>query len=171
MSPSTGRKRRRRYGSLLPLPLPYQRHNDMPAAPGFAIGLGAASPGFMLRSEHEMSHLSGQGQGVEGFLGRGRRVRSQSEGQEQIARLIRPAERSALGRDERRRSVEGSGLRPVGAATGLGIVPASSTEEHRQVVRIGENGAEGRRSWWKRFLAGGTSEGRIKLSDDPAGGA
>ena len=195
MSPTTARKRRRRYGSLLPLPLPlphpyqYQRNGDRDnipaAAPGFAIGLGAASPGFMLRSEHEMSHFHNSAAESGGMRRGGRRVRSQSEGQEQIARLVRAGRdgvhhggssggsgRVSNSREGRRRSVEGSALRP--SASGLSESQGSpepggriAPGEMDAPVRDGTGAGTGA-SWWRQFFGGGDRPGRIKLGDDSA---
>ncbi len=101
---SPTRLRRPRYGTLIPDLAP-------PGAPtGFSIGLGAASPGFVIRPDYAPGHGQGYGSmgdvfgangagGTSAHGGYGRRpmrIRSRSEGMEGIRNLIR-ARQSSLG--------------------------------------------------------------------------
>jgi hypothetical protein len=100
LSLSNKRRRRTRYGTLVP---------DLPqgAPTGFSIGLGASSPGFVLRpAGGSFSHPN---EGVNG----GRRGRSRSEDIGGIQAIMRGDPLSPLGQDsvQEGEEVEGSGER------------------------------------------------------------
>jgi hypothetical protein len=96
LSLSNKRRRRTRYGTLVP---------DLPqgAPTGFSIGLGASSPGFVLRpAGGSFSHPN---EGVQG----GRRGRSRSEDIRGIQAIMRGDQMSPLDQDTVVQETEGGG--------------------------------------------------------------
>jgi hypothetical protein len=98
LSLSNKRRRRTRYGTLVP---------DLPqgAPTGFSIGLGASSPGFVLRPAG--GSFSQPNEGVNG----GRRGRSRSEDIRGIQAIMRGDQMSPLRQDSEEVEVGGSGER------------------------------------------------------------
>lgn len=147
MSPMSPTKRRRvRYGTLLPELAP------VGAPTGFSIGLGAASPGFVLRP----GPFGSGGSPIEG------RSRSRSEGAKGIQEIMNgpdgnPAVRGLAIRDVITGSAN-SVLRDDEAVTEEGAPQANQERSGSSL-----HAAEQRRSWWNRLLG---SEGRIRLKTD-----
>lgn len=135
-SPASTHRRRIRYGTLVPELAPVN------APTGFSIGLGAASPGFVLRPEGFDG--SGHGEG---------RVRSRSEGARGIQEIM-------------------SGARTGNGARGLGILGADlentgpaeteSGDPNKTSAREDERGVVDP-SWWNRLFR---RDGQIKLDTD-----
>lgn len=146
-SPTRRKSRGPRYGTLIP---ELAGHQLSPA--GFSIGLGAASPGFVLRSEHP-AHGHGSGSG---HAHSHRRYRTQSEGQAGIMEIMR---RSSM--------VVESG--EAGQVRGRG----GRNSDVEETLRRWDTEEERRRtSWWRSFLGSGQGEGRVRLdSESNAGGA
>ena len=155
LSPTRRRSRGPRLGTLLP------EYGGAPHAPaGFSIGIGAASPGFVLRSEsqhHGHVHANGHVR---------RRSRTQSEGQAGIIDLIR-GHRGSRGtsmdlareqeHEQRRRSADQERRGENDAEHALR--GWEETEVHRRRV-----------SWWRSLFGSTEGEGKIRLDDDRAGG-
>lgn len=146
MSPSTSARRRRRtrFGTLVPEMVP------VGAPTGFSIGLGAASPGFVLRpAGGSFSH------------GHGHRGRSRSEDARGIQAIMRGNSASA-----------GHG---VGADDGGVIIDVGGEGENRgeAEVRRWDEHAQGtgrRQSWFSRILGGQQQrQGRIRLEEGDDG--
>ena len=143
MSPTTRarfRQRGPRYGTLIP-------ELVHPGAPtGFSIGLGAASPGFVLRPGSMSIASSGESSAPASGFGGGRRVRSRSEGVVGIEAIMRG--------DVRRQGEEGN------------IQRAEISRELERPVRAETR--EPREGWWRRLLRRG--DGRIRLPEDGEAG-
>lgn len=143
MSPTSPRRRRVRYGTLLPELAP------VGAPTGFSIGLGAASPGFVLRP-------GPFGAGVEG------RTRSRSEGAKGIQEIL--AGGRGLG-------IDGAGLGPAmgqGAHDGRSMLTIEeqrdgmSERDSSKPLVPSETASNG--GWWSRLFR--RTEGRIRLETD-----
>ncbi|WVQ79937.1 hypothetical protein IAT38_002038 [Cryptococcus sp. DSM 104549] len=140
------RHRGPRYGTLIPELAPHG------AATGFSIGLGAASPGFALRSgsisEH---HGHGHGHGHGSGHGHGNWGRSRSEGPLGLGAIIR-------GEDPRApEGADGSGDLESGEGAG---------DNHAEAALRGwETRGEQRTRWWdpRRLWR---NEGQIRLGGD-----
>lgn len=134
-NPNARRRRRTRYGTLVPDFAPAG------APTGFSIGLGAASPGFVLRpagGSFSHSHSHGQGRG-----------RSRSEDLNGVRAIMR---------GEPLRSEEGAGA-------GVEVEENRGEAEVRNWEREeGRQGGVKRESWFSRLLGG--NKGKIRLEED-----
>lgn len=147
LSPTRRRSRGPRYGTLIP---DYDQHHVVPT--GFSIGLGAASPGFVLRAE---PHPHGQGHGHGHAHGHAQRGRTRSEGQAGILQTMRDG-------GETEASWEAGNGQDRGRSGDQGGEPdlhGRDTEHERR-----------RASWWRGLFGSGQSEGRIRLNTDTADG-
>lgn len=134
---SPTRRRGPRYGTLIP---DWEGHQLAPT--GFSIGLGAASPGFVLRSEHS-PHAGGH-----------RRHRTQSESQAGIMEIMRGSQEGPPGTRSREDSEVGPG-------------PTRGRREREEVEdtlrRWDTEDERNRKSWWRGLFGAGQGEGRIGL--------
>ena len=157
VSPTRRRSGRARYSSLIP---DYSHgHNHGHIAPtGFSIGLGAASPGFVLRPTNGNGSTHGH------------RGRTLSEGQAGIQDIINGASASLSSPGRVRASIDSpAALSPGGSyAHKAGRRRSEQVGETAGVV----HGEEERKSqgWWRSLVGAGQGEGRIRLGDDTADG-
>ena len=134
LSPTTRRRHPPRYGTLMP------EYAPIGAPTGFSIGLGAASPGFVLRSSS---------------LGGGhRRGRTQSEGQAGIIAIMEQGHQSGEHADPeaRRSSLEQANLDPP--------------QEHASDDTL-HSGHERRPRWWREVWQK-RNKGSIQIPSDDA---
>ena len=134
-SPVRRRSRGPRYGTLL------ADYGDAHIVPtGFSIGIGAASPGFALRSESQ----NYGGSGVR------RKSRTQSESQADIREIMSGSERVESEVPPRRQSGEGDGR--------------TENEAEEDLRRWEDTPVERRRaSWWRALF--GSKDGKIRLEE------
>ena len=153
LSPTRRRSGRARFGSIIP---DYTNGHSHIAPTGFSIGLGAASPGFVLRPTH----------GTGSSHAHGHRARTLSEGQAGILDMIRGAS-SSPGLDRGRASIDS----PAGLVSPGSDVPGEASRRHNR-SRTASQGEEGRRSlgWWSSLMGAGQGEGRIRLGNEADGG-
>lgn len=131
-------RNRPRFGTLIP------ELAQAGAPTGFSIGLGAASPGFVLRSGS--ISLSADGAGY-------RRARSRSEGPQGIQSVMRGVE-----------GVEAGLPLPQSADPRLTQSAVIEQEGRMEDVLRGWEQETVSRPWWRRMF--GRKKGKIKLSED-----
>lgn len=136
LSPNRRRSRGPRYGTLIP---DYDQHHVVPT--GFSIGLGAASPGFVLRAEPH----------PHGSHGHGQRGRTRSEGQAAILRMMQ-GDQSAESAEDSPGPANEMNRRRSGDLGSETESPGWNTELGRR-----------RGSWWRSLFSAGRSEGNIRL--------
>jgi len=154
VSPTRRRSGRARFGSLIPDYTHGHGHGHI-APTGFSIGLGAASPGFVLRPTH------GNGGG------HGHRGRTLSEGQAGILDIINGA--SSTLTDGSRASIDSPAALSSPELRAQKAARRRSEQVNAPALR-GEEEETRSQGWWSNLVRAGQGEGRIRLSDDTADG-